>query len=237
MLGTIGCMFLHDEVHRSGRSGWLRAAVLGADDGLVSTAALLIGLVAATATRNALLTAGVASLSAGALAMAIGEFVSVSAQSDAESADRAKEALEHEQDPDLELAELVAIYEERGLPHELALTVATTLHDLDALGAHVRDELGHDERSRARPLQAAGVSAASFALGALFPIFSIALSPTSVRIPILAGVTIVSMCLLGAVGARLGGAPALRGALRVGIGGGLALAITYFVGLALGATV
>lgn len=211
--------------------------MLGADDGLVSTAALLVGLVAAGAIRSALLTAGIAALTAGALAMAIGEYVSVSAQADAEKADISRETSELKQRPEQELAELASIYQARGLSYELAMTVATALHEHDALGAHLRDELGHDERTRARPFQAAGVSAASFSAGAMFPLLAIAVSPTSVRIPILAGVTIVSMCLLGALGARLGGAPALRGAVRVGVGGCLALGITYGVGLALGASV
>ncbi|MHB1251893.1 MAG: VIT1/CCC1 transporter family protein [Acidimicrobiales bacterium] len=227
----------HREVHRSSRAGWLRAAVLGADDGLVSTAALLVGLVAAGASKSALMTAGAAALTAGALSMAIGEYVSVSAQSDAEKADVKKEAGELEQDPEQELAELVAIYEQRGLSHELATQVATALHAHDALAAHLRDELGHDERTRARPVQAAGVSAVSFAVGSALPLLSVGLTSSSMRIPILAFVTIVSMCVLGGFGAQLGGASALRGALRVGIGGCLALVITYGVGLALGATV
>ncbi|MHB1208393.1 MAG: VIT1/CCC1 transporter family protein [Acidimicrobiales bacterium] len=227
----------HSEVHRSSRAGWLRAAVLGADDGLVSTAALLVGLVGAGAVKTALMTAGAAALTAGALSMAIGEYVSVSAQSDAEKADVKKEASELEQDPEQEHAELVAIYEARGLSRALATQVATALHAHDALAAHLRDELGHDERTRARPVQAASVSAVSFAVGSVLPLLAVGLTPSSMRIPVLALVTIVSMCLLGGFGAQLGGASALRGALRVGIGGCLALAITYGVGLALGATV
>lgn len=227
----------HSEVHRSDRAGWLRAAVLGADDGLVSTAALLVGLVAAGAAKTALMTAGAAALTAGALSMAIGEYVSVSAQSDAEKADVKKEAGELEQDPEQEHAELVAIYEQRGLSHELAMQVATALHAHDALAAHLRDELGHDERTRARPVQAASVSAVSFAIGSVLPLLAVGLTPSSFRVAVLALVTIVSMCVLGGFGAQLGGASALRGALRVGIGGCLALAITYGVGLALGATV
>lgn len=230
-------MVTHREVHRSGRTGWLRAAVLGADDGLVSTAALLVGLVAAGAAKTALMTAGVAALTAGSLSMSMGEYVSVSAQSDAEKADVEKESGELEQNPEQEHAELVAIYEQRGLAHELAMQVATALHAHDALGAHLRDELGHDERTKARPVQAASVSAASFAVGAVLPLLAVALSASSLRIPILAVVTIVSMCLLGGFGAQLGGASALRGALRVGVGGCLALGITYGVGLALGASV
>jgi VIT1/CCC1 family predicted Fe2+/Mn2+ transporter len=233
----MGFMALHDESHRSDRAGWLRAAVLGADDGLVSTAALLVGLIAAGASKNTLLTSGVAALCAGALAMAIGEYVSVSAQADAEKADVRKETRELADDPERELEELATIYEHRGLSAELAMTVATYLHEHDALGAHLRDELGHDERTRARPSQAAGVSAASFAAGAVLPLVAIVAATVSFRTPILVAITIISMCLLGAVGATLGGAPALRGALRVGIGGCLALAITYGVGLALGTAV
>ncbi len=227
----------HSEIHRSSRAGWLRAAVLGADDGLVSTAALLVGLGAAGAAKTALITAGAAALTAGALSMAIGEYVSVSAQSDAEKADVKKEASELAQEPQQELAELVAIYEARGLSRELATEVATALHAHDALGAHLRDELGHDERTRARPVQAASVSAVSFAVGSILPLLAVGLTPSSLRIAVLVFVTIVSMCVLGGFGAQLGGASALRGALRVGIGGCLALAITYGVGLALGATV
>ena len=227
----------HFETHRSGRSGWLRAAVLGADDGLVSTAALLVGLVAAGAARTALITAGVAALTAGASAMAIGEYVSVSAQADAERADTRREEAELLADPDSELAELVRIYEARGLDTALAESVAEALSRSDPLQAHLRDELGHAEQSRARPAQAAGVSAVSFALGALIPLLTAVLAPAGARTAAIAAVTIVSMCTLGAVGARLGGAPPLRGALRVGIGGSAALAITYGVGLALGAAV
>ena len=235
--GTLRIVVVHAEIHRSGRSGWLRAAVLGADDGLVSTAALLMGLVGAGVSKSALLTAGVAALSAGALSMAIGEYVSVSAQSDAEKADIAKEVSELAADPEKELHELAAIYEARGLSAELALTVANALHEHDALGSHIRDELGQFELTRARPLQAAGVSALSFAVGASLPLIGVAVSPTSLRTTILVAATIILMCLLGAVGANLGGAPAMRGALRVGIGGVLALAVTYGVGLALGSSV
>ena len=196
-----------------------------------------MGLVGAGVSKSALLTAGVAALSAGALAMAIGEYVSVSAQSDAEKADIRKETLELTNDPARELEELTAIYVERGLSEELALEVANALHERDVLGAHIRDELGHDERTRARPLQAAGVSAVSFALGATLPLLTIVVTSPSLRTTSLVAITIVLMCLLGAVGANLGGAPATRGALRVGIGGALALAITYGVGLALGSPV
>jgi VIT1/CCC1 family predicted Fe2+/Mn2+ transporter len=230
-------MELHQEGHRTGRSGWLRAAVLGADDGLVSTAALVVGLVASGAARIAIVTASVAALVAGSLAMSIGEYVSVSTQADTEKADRLREAAELEGDPDQELLELQHIYESRGLSSELAATVAEVLHRNGALEAHLRDELGHAEETRARPLQAALVSAMSFAVGATLPLIVVVVAPTSVRIPFVAISTVLAMCLLGAVGAQLGGAPPLRGALRVGIGGTLALLVTYGVGLVLGASV
>ncbi len=230
-------MEIHAEGHRTGRSGWLRAAVLGADDGLVSTAALVVGLVASGASRTAIATAAVAALFAGALAMSIGEYVSVSTQADTERADRRRESRELERDPEQELLELQWIYEQRGLSPELAATVAGALHDNGALEAHLRDELGHAEVTRVRPVQAAVVSALSFAAGAILPLLAVVSAPVSTRIPIVALVTVMAMCSLGAVGAQLGGAPARRGALRVGIGGTLALAITYGVGLALGASV
>ncbi len=227
-------MVTHVEQHRSDRSGWLRAAVLGADDGLVSTAALLVGVAASGASRNALLTAGVAALSAGAMAMAIGEYVSVSAQADTERADRRREERELAADPGSELSELTAIYESRGLSRELAAQVAHALHEKDALGAHLRDELGHTHSSAARPLQAAVASAASFALGAVVPLLAAALTPTSVRVSVIAVLTLLALGVLGVVGAALGGAPRIRGALRVGVGGALALAVTYAIGAAFG---
>jgi VIT1/CCC1 family predicted Fe2+/Mn2+ transporter len=227
-------MTIHMERHRSERSGWLRAAVLGADDGLVSTAALLVGVAASGASRNALLTAGVAALSAGAMAMAIGEYVSVSAQADTEKADRRRERDELAADPQGELRELTAIYQERGLPLELASEVAATLHAKDPLGAHLRDELGHTAAGAARPLQAAVASAASFAVGATIPLLATALTSSSIRTAVIATVTLVALCVLGVVGAALGNAPRVRGALRVGVGGALALALTYGIGALFG---
>jgi len=224
----------HFERHRSGRSGWLRAAVLGADDGLVSTAALLVGVVASGASRNAILTAGVAALSAGAMAMAIGEYVSVSAQADTEAADRRRERGELAADPEAELRELTAIYERRGLSPKLAADVAVALQEEDPLTTHLRDELGHTEASAARPLQAAVASAASFAAGAILPLLTAALTPAGPRIVVIAAVTLVALCALGVVGAALGGAPRARGALRVGVGGALALAVTYGIGALFG---
>ncbi len=224
----------HFERHRSKRSGWLRAAVLGADDGLVSTAALLVGVAASGATKNAILTAGVAALSAGAMAMAIGEYVSVSAQADTEAADRSREERELANNPKAELQELISIYRERGLTPELAADVATALQERDPLAAHLRDELGFTETSKARPIQAAAASAASFAAGATIPLVTAAISPTGSRSIVIAGVTLAALCILGVLGAAMGGAPRLRGALRVGIGGALALTVTYGVGALFG---
>lgn len=225
----------HAERHRSGRSAWLRAAVLGADDGLVSTAALLVGVVASGASRNAVLTAGVAALSAGAMAMAIGEYVSVSAQADTETADRRREGLELEANPESELGELTAIYERRGLPPDLAAKVAAVLQEKDPLAAHLRDELGLTEARGAKPLQAAVASAASFAAGAVVPLVTAALVPAASRTAVIATITLVALVALGIAGAALGGAPRTRGALRVGIGGALALAVTYGIGSLFGA--
>ena len=204
--------------------------------GLVSTAALLVGVAASGSSRNAILTAGVAALSAGAMAMAIGEYVSVSAQADTEAADRRREELELATDPDSELAELTGIYERRGLNPELAAQVAVALHAQDPLAAHLRDELGHTEGSAARPIQAAVTSAASFAVGALIPLLSAALAPSASRTFVIAALTLVALCALGVVGAALGNAPRLRGALRVGVGGAIALAVTYGIGALFGSS-
>ncbi len=230
-------MHVRLERHRSERSGWLRAAVLGADDGLVSTAALLIGVAASGAARGAILTAGLAALTAGAMAMAIGEYVSVSAQADTEHADRALEIQELAQDPETELRELIAIYRGRGLTAELATEVATALHALDPLAAHLRDELGQSHGGEARPVQASLASAASFALGAAAPLVTAAIAPAGARSLLIAAVTLLALCGLGAVGASLGGAPRVRATLRVGVGGALAMAVTYGVGTLFGTTV
>ena len=208
--------------------------MLGADDGLVSTAALLVGVAASGASRSAILTAGIASLSAGAMSMAIGEYVSVSAQADTESADRRREEEELASDPEAELQELTSIYEERGLPLELASQVAAALHAKDPLGAHLRDELGQTAAGAARPLQAAVASAASFAVGAVVPLLLAAVAPSGIRTMIIAVLTVVALCVLGIVGAALGSAPRLRGALRVGVGGALALVVTYGIGFLFG---
>jgi VIT1/CCC1 family predicted Fe2+/Mn2+ transporter len=224
------------EVHRSGRAGWLRAAVLGADDGIVSTASLVIGVAAAAASRNAVLLAGVAGLVAGATSMAAGEYVSVSSQRDAEQADIARERRELAADPEFEQAELTEVYVKRGLDRALAATVAERLMAVDPLGSHVRDELGLQSGGLARPLQAAVVSAVSFAVGAALPLGLIVLAPIGVRVPVTALAALGLLALLGAVGARLGGAPAGRAALRVTVGGALAMGLTALIGQLVGTT-
>jgi VIT1/CCC1 family predicted Fe2+/Mn2+ transporter len=224
------------ESHRSGRAGWLRAAVLGADDGIVSTASLVLGVAAATASRSAVLVAGVAGLVAGATSMAAGEYVSVSTQRDAEQADIARERRQLAADPDLEQAELTDIYVQRGLDRALAAEVAGRLMATDPLASHVRDELGLQPGRLARPLQAAVVSAVSFALGAALPLVLIVLAPIGVRIPVTALGALALLALLGVMGARLGGARPGRAALRVTVGGGLAMSLTALIGQLVGAT-
>jgi VIT1/CCC1 family predicted Fe2+/Mn2+ transporter len=227
---------MHRELHRSGRAGWLRAAVLGADDGIVSTASLVIGVAAAAASPNTVLLAGVAGLVAGATSMAAGEYVSVSSQRDAEQADINQERRQLAADPEFEQDELTEIYVRRGLDRELAATVAQRLMVVDPLGSHVRDELGLQPGGLARPLQAAVVSAVSFAVGAALPLALIVLAPTGVRIPVTAVAALVLLAVLGTVGARLGGAPAAPAALRVIVGGGLAMGLTALIGQLVGAT-
>jgi vacuolar iron transporter family protein len=224
------------EPHRSHRAGWLRAAVLGADDGIVSTASLVLGVAAAAASRSTVLVAGVAGLVAGATSMAAGEYVSVSTQRDAEQADIAREQREQAADPDREQAELTDIYVQRGLERSLAATVAERLMATDPLGSHVRDELGLQPGRLARPLQAAVVSAVSFALGAALPLVLIALAPTGVRIPVAALGALALLALLGVIGARLGGAQPGRAVLRVTVGGSLAMGLTALIGQLVGAT-
>ena len=225
------------ERHRSGRVGWLRAAVLGSDDAIVSTASLMIGVAAASASKEAILVAGVAGLVAGAMSMAVGEFVSVSSQRDAERADITLEKGELTSDPDGELQELTAIYEKRGLDSDLALKVAKQLSAHDRLGAHMRDELGIDQTSLARPLQAAWISAVSFGLFASVPIIALLIGPPAWRIPVIAILSLTSLGVLGAFGAHLGGAPLGRAALRVTMGGTLAMAVTALIGRLLGVSV
>jgi len=225
------------ETHHSDRIGWLRAAVLGAQDGVASTASLLIGVAAASSDRNALIIAGVASLVAGALSMAAGEYTSVSSQRDTERADIAKETEELEEYPAVELEELTQIYEQRGLDRPLARQVAIQLTKADALGSHVRDELGIHGGGSARPLQAALVSASGFVLGALPPVLLAALVPSGARIVAIAAAALAMLAAIGAIGARLGGAPVGRAAVRVTLFGGIAMAIAALIGEVLGTVI
>jgi VIT1/CCC1 family predicted Fe2+/Mn2+ transporter len=218
------------EPHRSGRTGWLRAAVLGSDDAIVSTASLMIGVAASSAQTGAVLIAGVAGLVAGAMSMAVGEYVSVSSQRDAERADIARESRELAGQPQAELRELAAIYVGRGLDEDLAMRVAEQLSARDRLTAHLRDELGIDPTALARPLQAAWISAASFATFALIPIVGLIVAPTPLRIPVIAVLSLAGLAVLGAFGGYLGGAPRGRAALRVTVGGALAMAVTAAIG-------
>ena len=224
----------HPETHRSERIGWLRAAVLGANDGIVSTASLVLGVAAAGADRTAILVAGVAALVAGAMSMAAGEYVSVHSQADTEQADLERERIELAADGAGELRELTAIYIARGLEPELARKVAEQLTAHDALGAHARDELGNAEHLSARPVQAALASAASFAVGALLPLAVSVLAPASTVMPAVAIASLVFLALLGGIAARAGGAAVGRAALRVGFWGALAMAITAGVGALFG---
>src|SRR6187399_2381044 len=227
----------HQEGHQSGRAGWLRAAVLGSSDAIVSTSSLMIGVAASSAERSAILVAGVAGLVAGAMSMAVGEFVSVSAQRDAEQSDIEREKRELSAQPAAELRELALIYEKRGLDATLAKEVAIQLTAKDRLGAHLRDELGLEGATLARPLQAAVVSALSFALFALIPIGALLVAPSALRPHVVAAISLLSLGVLGAIGARLGGAPPLAGALRVTLGGGLAMAVTALIGRLFGVVV
>jgi len=225
------------ELHRSGRVGWLRAAVLGSDDAVVSTASLMIGVAAASASKTAVLVAGVAGLVAGAMSMAVGEYVSVSSQRDAEQADIGLEKRELMCEPQAELEELAMIYVNRGLEPKLAMEVAQQLSAHDRLGAHMRDELGIDQASLARPLQAAWISAASFACFALVPIAALLIAPAALRIPMVGAFSLLSLAALGAFGGHLGGAPPGRAALRVTLGGALAMTVTAVIGRILGVSV
>ena len=227
----------HAEEHLSFRSNWLRAAVLGANDGILSTASLVLGVAASGASRSAIVTAGIAGLVAGAGSMAAGEYVSVSSQRDTEEADLRLESRELAEDPQGELAELAGIYEGRGLPPDLATEVATALTANDALAAHARDELGLPEDRRARPLQAAGASALSFAVGAVLPLLAIGLFGSSVRIVACVVVTIIALAGLGGLGARLGGAPEIPAVVRVVFWGAVAMAATAAIGALVGAAV
>jgi vacuolar iron transporter family protein len=221
---------MHLERHRTAHIGWLRAAVLGANDGLISTASLVVGVAASGVARGAVLVAGVAGLVAGAMSMAAGEYVSVSSQADTEKADLVRERQELTADPDAELAELTAIYVARGLTPELAAKVAAELMARDALGAHMRDELGLSDVMTARPLQAAFASAAAFAVGALLPVLLVALVPPKQLSVLVTGSSLILLAALGAVAARVGRASIGRGALRVAFWGALAMAASALIG-------
>jgi VIT1/CCC1 family predicted Fe2+/Mn2+ transporter len=223
------------EVHLSHRSNWLRAAVLGANDGIVSTASLVLGVAASGASGAAIVTAGIAGLVAGALSMAAGEYVSVSSQRDAEEADIRLEARELRTDPQGELRELAGVYEARGLPPALAAEVAVTLSRRGALQAHLRDELGLDQRRLARPFQAAWASAVSFSAGAALPLLAVGLAPAGVRVDVTVAVTLVALGSLGGLGARLGGAPRGPATVRVLGWGAVAMAVTAAIGALVGA--
>jgi VIT1/CCC1 family predicted Fe2+/Mn2+ transporter len=225
------------EHHRTHRTSWLRAAVLGANDGIVSTASLVIGVAAASTSRGAVVTAGIAGLVAGAMSMATGEFVSVSSQRDTEQADLRVEAEALAAHPMSELRELARIYEDRGVEPGLARLVAEQLMAHDELGAHARDELGITEQSTARPFQAAWTSALAFTSGAIVPVLAISLSPVSVRIAVTAVLALVALAVLGALSARAGGAPWRRGAARVVTLSSLAMALTWAIGRIVGTAV
>lgn len=227
----------HAERHRTDRIGWLRAAVLGANDGIVSTASLVVGVAAATTERNEILVAGVAGLVAGAMSMAAGEYVSVSSQADTEHADIAKERSELATNPAQELAELASIYVERGLDPQLAAEVASQLARHDALSTHARDELGISANLSARPVQAAIASAGTFAIGAALPLFTALLAPGPVVIPVVVAISILLLAFLGGFAASAGGAPWLKAALRVTFWGALAMALTAAVGAIFGAAI
>jgi vacuolar iron transporter family protein len=226
-----------EEQHRSGRAGWLRAAVLGSDDAIVSVSSLMIGVAASSASKEAILVAGVAGLVAGAMSMAVGEYVSVSSQRDAEQADVERETRELASWPRAELNELALIYVKRGLDKELAMKVAEQLSTRDRLGAHLRDELGIDQASLARPMQAAWISAASFASFAVVPIVALLVAPAAGRLFAIAALSLASLAALGWFGGHLGGAPPARAALRVTIGGALAMAVTAAIGRMVGVAV
>lgn len=227
----------HLEVHYAHRIGWLRASVLGANDGIVSTAAILLGVAASGAEHAALLTAGMAGLVAGSVAMAVGEYVSVSSQRDTERSDIAKETWELEHMAEHELDELAAIYTARGLDESLARQVAAQLTSHDALAAHLRDELGIVQGELARPVQAAASSAASFAIGAALPLVAAAIASRSTRIAVILVVALVALGALGFTGAKVGGSKPTRPVVRVLVGGVAAMAFTMLVGKLFGAAV
>lgn len=227
---TLLTIFGQRETHAAGRAGWLRAAVLGANDGLVSTASLMVGVAASNAASGVVVTAGIAGVAAGAMAMATGEYVSVSSQRDVEAADREREATEQRMYPEAERLELVGIYESRGLPRPLAEQVADAMHADDPLEAHLREELGHTEHTRARPLQAAVASAACFTIGGLVPFLGLLGHGTTLRLAAIVLVTLLGLAVAGLLGARVAGGRLLVPTLRVLLGGGAAMAVTAAVG-------
>jgi VIT1/CCC1 family predicted Fe2+/Mn2+ transporter len=227
----------HPERHLVSRIGWLRAAVLGANDGIVSTASLIVGVAAAAARPGDVLIAGVAGLVAGAMSMAAGEYVSVSSQSDTEQADLARERKEQTDNIGFEHEELAEIYVQRGLDRELARQVADQLMAKDAMAAHARDELGISEITTARPLQAALTSAATFSVGAAMPLLMVVVSPATMLVPIVSAASLVFLALLGAIGARAGGANVLRATVRVTFWGAMAMALTAGIGAIVGTAV
>jgi VIT1/CCC1 family predicted Fe2+/Mn2+ transporter len=230
-------MIRHHEKHLVQRIGWLRAAVLGANDGILSTASLIVGVAAAESDRATILLTGIAGLVAGAMSMAAGEYVSVSSQADAENADRARESRELHEEPEAERQELAAIYRHRGLDRDLALQVADQLMAHDALGAHMRDELGVHEELVARPVQAAFASAASFAAGAILPVLTVLVFGGQRLVTAVIVVSLVLLAILGALGARTGGASIGRGVTRVVFWGALAMAVTFGIGHLFGTNV
>lgn len=227
----------HAENHRTYRIGWLRAAVLGANDGIVSTASLIVGVAAAESSRGSVLVAGIAGLVAGAMSMAAGEYVSVSSQSDTENADLDRERGELATDPAHEHAELAAIYVARGLDTNLANEVATQLMAKDALGAHARDELGISDTLSARPVQAALASAGTFAVGAALPLLLVLVVPVTSLVWVVSGSSLFFLALLGSLAARAGGSPVWRSVARVTFWGALAMALTAGIGALFGAAV
>lgn len=230
-------LHVHPESHLVARIGWLRAAVLGANDGIVSTASLIVGVAAASAASSNVLIAGIAGLVAGAMSMAAGEYVSVSSQSDTERADLARERAELANQPDFEREELAEIYVKRGLEPTLARQVADQLMAKDALGAHAQEELGISEVTTARPIQAALTSAATFAVGAAMPLLMVLVSPPSILVPVVSIASLVFLALLGAIGARAGGAGVIKATLRVTFWGAMAMALTAGIGTLVGTAV
>ena len=228
---------LHGESHLISRIGWRRAAVLGANDGIVSTASLIVGVAAANAAATDVVVAGVAGLVAGAMSMAAGEYVSVSSQADTEQADLSRERAELATQPDFERDELAQIYVARGVEPDLALQVADQMMAKDALGAHARDELGISEATTARPIQAALASAAAFSVGAAMPLAMVLIAPTARLVPVVSIASLLFLALLGAVGAKAGGANALKASARVTFWGALAMALTAGIGAAIGTAV